>query len=193
MLTLFDELNPQQLAAVKHKNGPALVVAGPGSGKTRVLTYRVAYLIHTQGVSQEHILSVTFTNKAAGEIKTRVGHLLNNFSGKLSWSGTFHSICSRILRRDGKYIGIPHDFVIYDSYDQVSLVKGVLKDFGIDSKKIRPKAVLGAISSAKTELLTPQEYQEMASGYFQRTVAKVYSEYQKRLRKNKALDFDFSR
>jgi len=190
MLTLFDELNPQQLAAVKHKNGPALVVAGPGSGKTRVLTYRVAYLIHTQGVSQEHILSVTFTNKAAGEIKTRVGHLLNNFSGKLSWSGTFHSICSRILRRDGKYIGIPHDFVIYDSYDQVSLVKGVLKDFGIDSKKIRPKAVLGAISSAKTELLTPQEYQEMASGYFQRTVAKVYSEYQKRLRKNKALDFD---
>jgi len=149
MLTLFDELNPQQLAAVKHGKGPALVVAGPGSGKTRVLTHRVAYLIHTQGVPQENILSVTFTNKAAGEIKERVGRLLDTFSGKLSWSGTFHSICSRILRRDGKYIGIPNDFVIYDSYDQLSLTKNILKDFGIDSKKIRPKAVLGTISGAK--------------------------------------------
>jgi len=190
MLTLFDELNPQQLAAVKHGKGPALVVAGPGSGKTRVLTHRVAYLIHTQGVPQENILSVTFTNKAAGEIKERVGRLLDTFSGKLSWSGTFHSICSRILRRDGKYIGIPNDFVIYDSYDQLSLTKNILKDFGIDSKKIRPKAVLGTISGAKTELLTSQEYQSMSSGYFQRTVAKVYPEYQKRLRRNRALDFD---
>ncbi|MBD3365813.1 AAA family ATPase [candidate division WWE3 bacterium] len=190
MLTLFDQLNPQQKAAVEHQNGPALVVAGPGSGKTRVLTHRVAYLIHTKNIPQQNILAVTFTNKAAGEIKERVGHLLDTFSGKLSWSGTFHSISSRILRRDGKHLGIPNDFVIYDTYDQRALVKTIIKDFGIDSKKIRPKAVLYAISGAKTELVTPLEYSGYAKGYFQRTAAKIYHEYQKRLRKNKALDFD---
>lgn len=190
MLTLFDELNSQQKAAVAHEEGPALVVAGPGSGKTRVLTYRIAYLINAEGVSQQNILAVTFTNKAAGEVKERVGQLLDSFSGKLSWSGTFHSIAARILRKDGKYIGIPHDFVIYDTTDQLSLTKAITKDFGIDSKKIKPKAVLNAISSAKTELVTPDGYADFAKGYFQRTVSKIYFEYQKRLRKNKALDFD---
>ena len=190
MFTLFDELNPQQEEAVKHKDGPALVVAGPGSGKTRVLTYRIAHLIHNEDVSQQNILAVTFTNKAAGEIKERVDKLLDTFSGKLSWSGTFHSISSRILRRDGKHAGIPRDFVIYDTYDQRSLVRAIIKDFGINSKKIKPRAVLNAISGAKTELISTVEYSDIASGYFQRTSAKIYREYQRRLRKNKALDFD---
>ncbi len=190
MLTLFEELNSQQERAVKHSEGPALVVAGPGSGKTRVLTYRIAHLIQSRGIAQHNILAVTFTNKAAGEIKERVGHLLDDFSGNLSWSGTFHSISSRILRRDGRHIGIPNDFVIYDTYDQRALIKTIIKDFGINSKKIKPRAVLNTISGAKTELISPMEYSNIASGYFQRTTAKIYHDYQRRLRKNKALDFD---
>jgi DNA helicase II / ATP-dependent DNA helicase PcrA len=190
MLTLFDELNPDQVAAVKHDRGPALVVAGPGSGKTRVLTHRIAHLIEERGVDQSRVLSVTFTNKAAGEVKERVSRLLQGSSGKLSWSGTFHSISSRILRRDGPSIGLPRDFVIYDTGDQLSLVKTILRDLGIDSKRVKPKAVLNAISGAKTELVTPAEYQKYASEYFSRTVSKVYYEYQKQLRRNKALDFD---
>ena len=189
MSTLFDQLNDQQISAVSHQKGPALVVAGPGSGKTRVLTHRIAYLIEACSVSQDQILTVTFTNKAAGEIKERVSHLLEG-NKKPSWSGTFHSISSRILRRDGKYIGIASDFVIYDSVDQLSLVKGIIRDYGIDPKKIKPQAVLNSISSAKTELVTSKEYAEIAAGYFPRTVAKVYSEYQTRLKKNNALDFD---
>ena len=189
MVPLFDQLNPQQISAVSHQKGPALVVAGPGSGKTRVLTHRVAYLIEYFGIPQDQILTVTFTNKAAEEIKERVSLLLEA-TKKPSWSGTFHSISSRILRRDGKYVGIAPDFVIYDSADQLSLIKGIICDYGIDSKKIKHQAVLNSISSAKTELVTPKEYAEIATGYFPRTVAKVYFEYQNRLKKNNALDFD---
>ncbi|MFA6981536.1 MAG: UvrD-helicase domain-containing protein, partial [Patescibacteria group bacterium] len=187
---LFKNLNPQQIEAVKHLNGPALVVAGPGSGKTRVLTHRIAYLIESQAVSESNILCVTFTNKAADEIKTRIGNLTDSFGGKLSWGGTFHSVCSRILRKDGYHIGIPLSFVIYDTDDQVSLIRQILNDFGIDKKKTNPNAVLSTISGAKSELIGPQEYAGYANGYFQRTVAKIYPEYQKRLRKNDALDFD---
>src|SRR3972149_2388847 len=206
---LFQNLNPQQIETVKHLNGPALVVAGPGSGKTRVLTHRVANLIKAHGIHESNILCVTFTNKAAGEIKERVnkvlgGKLHNDKEAqpksaepmstetiyKLTWSGTFHSICSRILRKDGFNIGIPPSFVIYDTDDQVSLIKSIEKDFGIDIKKFNAYAVLETISSAKSELLEPEDYEKFAFGYFQKTVAKIYPEYQKRLRLNHALDFD---
>ncbi|EKE00058.1 MAG: hypothetical protein ACD_22C00100G0022 [uncultured bacterium] len=180
---LFKNLNPPQIDAVKHTSGPALVVAGPGSGKTRVLTHRVCYLI-SEGLAHEtNILCVTFTNKAAGEIKSRV-------NTNLSWAGTFHSICSRILRKDGFNLGIPISFVIYDTDDQLSIIKGIMKDYGIDPKKTNPHAVLNAISSAKSELVNPESYESLARGYFQKTAAKIYFEYQKRLRKNDALDFD---
>lgn len=186
---LLQTLNEQQIAAVTHIYGPALIVAGPGSGKTRVLTHRVAYLIHEHNIPETNILCVTFTNKAAKEIKERVEHLMEN-TAKLPWSGTFHSICARILRKDGAKIGIPNTFVIYDTDDQLSIIKDIQKDFGIDPKKINPKAVLGTISSCKTELVGPLEYPNLAQGYFQKTVAKIYPEYQKRLRKNDAVDFD---
>lgn len=190
MPELFENLNPQQIQAVKHLNGPALVVAGPGSGKTRVLTQRIAYLIEKHGIPETNILCVTFTNKAAGEIKERVSKLLKDDAKILSWSGTFHSICARILRKNGYNIGIPPSYVIYDSADQLSLIKQIIKDFGINTKQFNPKAILGTISSAKSELISPDEYAGYAQGYFQRTVAKVYPEYQKRLRNNEALDFD---
>ena len=186
---VFSGLNEQQINAAKHLAGPALVVAGPGSGKTRLLTHRIAYLIKNQGISEHNILCVTFTNKAADEIKTRVEDLLGSQT-KLSWSGTFHSICARILRIDGKEIGIGNSFVIYDKDDQSGLVKSIIKDFGIDSKKFSPNAVLAAISSSKSELINSSEYAGFAQGYFQKTVANIYPEYQKRLRDNQALDFD---
>jgi len=181
-------LNSQQIKAVKHLSGPALVVAGPGSGKTRVLTYRVAHLINTQPISEFNILCVTFTNKAAKEVKSRVIDLVGN--SKLPWTGTFHSVCSKILRRDGRELGIPPSFVIYDRDDQVSLIKQIFLDFGMDTKKFNPKAVLASISSAKSELVASKDYSGYAKGYFQRMVAKIFPEYQKRLRDNEALDFD---
>jgi DNA helicase II / ATP-dependent DNA helicase PcrA len=184
----LDSLNEQQIKAVKHMEGPALVVAGPGSGKTRVLTYRIAYLLTELPLIESNILCVTFTNKAASEIRNRIQNLAGIV--KLSWSGTFHSICSKILRRDGFHIGIPPSFVIYDMDDQQSLIKGIMKDFGIDSKRFNPHAVLSAISSSKSELVSPDNYDKYAQGYFQKTVAKIYPEYVKRLQKNNALDFD---
>lgn len=170
-------------------NGPALVVAGPGSGKTRVLTHRIAYLIKHHHVDQSNILCVTFTNKAAGEIQSRITQLLGKGS-KLSWSGTFHSICARILRKKGFYIGIPFSYVIYDRDDSVSLIKNIIKDFDIDKKKIKPHAILAMISGAKAELIGPEEYRKYARGYFQNKAADIYFEYQKRLKKSQALDFD---
>jgi len=129
---LFKDLNPQQIDAVKHVDGPALVVAGPGSGKTRVLTYRVANLVQNHDISETNILCVTFTNKAADEVKQRVSNIVSK-SFKLPWGGTFHSICSKILRKDGFNIGIAPSFVIYDIDDSVSVLKGIIKDFGIGS------------------------------------------------------------
>lgn len=187
--TYFKELNEDQIAAVSHYLGPALVVAGPGSGKTRVLTHRVAYLIKEKNVSETGILCVTFTNKAANEIKIRVKKLLSSES-VLPWSGTFHSICAKILRKDGRDIGIPISFVIYDTDDQAAVIKSIEKDFGIDTKRFHSHAVLEHISGAKSEMVTPQMYEGYAQGYFQKTVAKIFPEYQKRLRQNNALDFD---
>lgn len=190
MSDLQPSLNPQQLAAMKHYTGPALVVAGPGSGKTRVLTHRVAFLIQEKNVSASNILCVTFTNKAAAEIKHRVTTILQDPDFKIPWGGTFHSICSKILRKDGHNIGIPPAFVIYDSDDQVSLIKQILKDFQFDPKRTNPHAVLATISSAKSELVSAREYSNFSHSLFQKIVAKVYPEYQKRLRDNFALDFD---
>ncbi|MBN1162855.1 UvrD-helicase domain-containing protein [Patescibacteria group bacterium] len=187
---IYSNLNEQQIEAVKHLDGPALVVAGPGSGKTRVLTHRVCYLIQEHNVSEYNILCVTFTNKAANELKVRVRNLFLGGDKMLPWVGTFHSVCSKILRREGGKIGIPPSYVIYDTDDQLALVKQIIKDFGIDPKKFNPKAVLITISSAKSELVSSSEYSALAKGYFQRTVSKVYPEYQKRLRSNDALDFD---
>jgi len=188
MSFIFDSLNDQQVKAVSHKEGPALVVAGPGSGKTRVLTHRVAYLLSEFPLEEFNILCVTFTNKAANEIKHRVSELIG--IGGLSWSGTFHSVCSKILRKDGFHIGIPISFVIYDVDDQQVLTKQIMKDFGIDTKKFNPHAILSTISNSKSELVSPDNYEKYAQGYFQRTVAKIYPEYQKRLKQNDALDFD---
>lgn len=182
-------LNDQQIAAVEHKSGPALVVAGPGSGKTRVLTNRVAYLIQNKKISETNILCVTFTNKAAKEVKYRVSKLLSN-STKVPWVGTFHSVCARILRRDGKHVGVSNKYVIFDMDDSRSLIREITKDFGMDSKQIKPRSVASAISNSKSELINASEYENYAHGYFQKSVAKIFHEYQKRLNKLDALDFD---
>lgn len=189
--TLLSQLNDKQQQAVAATEGPVLVLAGAGSGKTRVLTHRIAYIIEQDLARPEEILAVTFTNKAANEIKDRISKLLDNKSaGHIPWAGTFHSICAKILRKAGFYIGIDPSFTIYDPNDQQRLVKDILKDLDIDIKKFSPKTVLSAISSAKNELVTPSGYQSFAQGFFQQTIAMIYPEYQKRLENNQALDFD---
>ncbi len=183
------ELNPQQLKAVKHFTGPALVVAGPGSGKTRVLTHRVAHLIKGHQVSPDRILCVTFTNKASNEMKSRVDKLLAA-SESLYWCGTFHSICVRILKKDGRQNGVAPNFLIYDTDDSESMVKNIIKELGLDPKQTNPKAVFETISSAKNELISHQQYHNYARGIFQKTVAQIYPRYQASLKNNNALDFD---
>lgn len=182
------ELNKDQMAAVKQTDGPILILAGAGSGKTRVLTERVAYLIQEKHVAPEQILMLTFTNKAAGEMKERIKKLLK--TSIVPFAGTFHSLCVKILRADGKHIGIPDDFVIYDEADQLDAIKDIMKRLDISSKNFNPGAVLHTISEAKNELIYAVEYPQYARGYFQETVATVYIEYQKTLAENHALDFD---
>lgn len=194
MHRLLENLNPDQIKAVKHENGPMLVLAGAGSGKTRVLTYRIAYLVAERNVNPANILAVTFTNKAANEMKERVSLLLTtHYTLPIThypFTGTFHSFCARILRRDGYRIGIPAGFVIYDEYDSQKVVKSVLEKLDISPKKFRPSSILAAISAAKNELFTPKQYAAIARGYWQEVVAEVYPEYQKELVRAKALDFD---
>jgi|DewCreStandDraft_2_1066082.scaffolds.fasta_scaffold01539_14 DNA helicase-2/ATP-dependent DNA helicase PcrA len=182
-------LNLQQLEAVLHKDGPLLVFAGAGSGKTRVITYRIANLIHTHGVSPRHILAVTFTNKAANEMKERLRHLLGDAARGL-WVGTFHSICLRILRESGTAIGIPPNFVVYDESDQLEVVRQALIALNIDEKQFNARTIANQISRAKERLLTPEQYQERAIDFFERIVASVYRNYQAFLRSANALDFD---
>ncbi len=183
------ELNPQQIKAVKHFTGPALVVAGPGSGKTRVLTHRVAHLIKEHQVSADKILCVTFTNKASTEMKTRVDKLLDA-SESLYWCGTFHAICVRLLKKDGRENGVAPNFLIYDTDDSETIIKNVIKELGLDPKHTNPKAVFSTISSAKNELITSSQYHGYARGIFQKTVAQIYPKYQAILKNNNALDFD---
>jgi len=188
---LLNELNNQQQQAVTHHTGPMLVLAGAGSGKTRVLTFRVAYLIQEYHVDPTSICMVTFTNKAAGEMQERIRHLVgSNSRHELPYAGTFHALCVKILRRDGEHIDIPNTFSIYDSQDQIDAIKLVMGKLDISQKQFHPGAVLSTISQAKNELLTPSEYQNIARGPFQSQVAVIYSFYQKLLMENNALDFD---
>lgn len=186
---LLNGLNPEQQNAVKATDGPLLLMAGAGSGKTRVLTHRIAYLIVEKRVNPYNILAITFTNKAAREMRERIGKMMGGAAEEI-WISTFHSMCVRILRRDIDRMGYNRNFTILDTGDQQSVVKGILKDKNLDPKKYDPRAILGAISSAKNELIDPEEYAKTAGGYFEQTVSDVYTEYQKRLRKNQALDFD---
>lgn len=187
MSNFLDQLNPAQLEAVQHQDGPALILAGAGSGKTRVLTSRVAWLIMNNFAQPEEILLVTFTNKAAGEMVERVGNLTNL---QLPFAGTFHRICARILRRDGHAIGLPASFVIFDSEDQLQLIKSVMKKLLLDPKEFKPSAIAGMISEAKNNSLSPTTYSEIAEGKYQSAAAKVYKNYQRELEENHAVDFD---
>jgi DNA helicase-2/ATP-dependent DNA helicase PcrA len=188
MQDLLAGLNPDQAEAVVHAQGPLLVVAGAGSGKTRVLTHRIAYLI-AQGVSPFEILAITFTNKAADEMKHRVGALVGSVAQKM-WVSTFHSACVRILRRDGKALGFPSSFTIYDQADAVRLTGYVLRDLNLDPKRFTPRGTHAAISAAKNELISVEEYAERAGGLFEKKIADVYREYQARLLQAGAMDFD---
>ena len=185
---ILSHLNSAQQEAVKKTDGPILILAGAGSGKTRCLTYKIAFLIKEKGVDPTRILAVTFTNKAAGEMKERVVKILQRKTN-LPLISTFHSFCARILRKEGKYIGLSPNFAIFDTSDQLSLVKKAMKKLGVE-KKFSPKAILSAISNAKNELILEEEYSQYARDYFQKTTAKVFFEYQKLLAKNNALDFD---
>lgn len=187
MSQYLDALNEDQKKAVLHGEGPALVLAGAGSGKTRVLTTRVAYLIEEKGIHPQSILLVTFTNKAAHEMNKRVTELTGS---KLPLSGTFHSICAKILRRYGNRIGLDNNYVIYDSKDQLDLIKQIYKEIGLSDKEYKPGGILASISNAKNEMLSVDEYQNLANGRFQETVARVYKLYQHNLKKNQAVDFD---
>ena len=182
-------LNPAQEDAVLHEGGPLLVIAGAGSGKTRVLTHRVAHLIKERGVSPFEILAITFTNKAADEMKTRVGALVGPVAEKM-WVSTFHSACVRILRRDGERLGFPSSFTIYDQADAIRLTGYVLRDLNLDTKKFPPRTVHAAISATKNDYRTVEQFSEGAQTIFERKIAEVYAEYQDRLRKAGAMDFD---
>ncbi len=185
----LEGLNPAQLEAVTHTDGPLLVVAGAGSGKTRVLTHRIARLIETGGVSPFQILAITFTNKAAGEMRERVGSLVGPVAERM-WVSTFHSACVRILRRDAARLAYPSAFTIYDQADAVRLTGYVLRDLGIDTKQFTPRGVHAAISTAKNEGLGPEQYLERAEMDFERRIADVFVEYQQRMVRAGAMDFD---
>jgi DNA helicase-2/ATP-dependent DNA helicase PcrA len=182
-------LNPAQYDAVLHEDGPLLVVAGAGSGKTRVLTHRIAHLIEECGVSPFEILAITFTNKAAEEMRLRVGALIGPVAEKM-WVSTFHSACVRMLRRDASALGYPRTFSIYDQADAVRLTGYVLRDKNIDAKKFPPRSVHAAISAAKNDLVDAAAYAARAANIYERRIADVYDEYQRRLRQAGAMDFD---
>ena len=187
MSELLEGLNERQRAAVAAGTGPVLVLAGPGSGKTRVLTHRIAYLIQEMGVTRQEIMAVTFTNKAAGEMRRRAEALAGESLRGMNM-GTFHAICARMLRREGDHTPYGRDYHIYDTTDQEAVIKQTLAELNIDPKKFRPRRVLGAISTAKNELITPQDFR--ALDHFGEIVARCYSRYQAILLDNNALDFD---
>ncbi|GMA47080.1 hypothetical protein GCM10025854_13300 [Tetragenococcus muriaticus] len=186
---LLTNMNQKQEEAITTTEGPLLLMAGAGSGKTRVLTHRIAYLIEERSVNPWNILAITFTNKAAKEMKGRVKELLGKQAEDI-WVSTFHSMCVRILRRDVERIGYSKNFTIIDTAEQRTLMKNVLKILDIDPKKYDPRAILGSISNAKNALLTPENYQKMQGSYFEEIVGKCYEVYQKELYKNQCMDFD---
>jgi len=190
MSDVLTGLNPIQQDAVQHTEGPMLILAGAGSGKTKVLTHRIAYLILEKKVNPERILAVTFTNKAAGEMKERVAKLLGGERVFLPWMGTFHSICVKILRREAKTIGYSSSFTIYDQNDQKQLVRRIINNLHLDIKQFNPVAVLSFISGAKNEMMKPEQYAKYASGFYQDQVTRIYTEYQKTLKDSNSMDFD---
>jgi DNA helicase-2/ATP-dependent DNA helicase PcrA len=187
-MDFLDKLNPQQRQAVAAGAGPVLVLAGPGSGKTRVLTQRVAYLIANEGVRPYQMLAVTFTNKAAREMGNRVRDMLGELASDGLWLGTFHSVCARLLRREAEHLPFDERFVIYDDDDQQRVVKGAIRDLNLDDKTYRPQSVHGAISRAKNELIFPEDYPVQT--YRDEVVKRVYKRYQELLKQNNAVDFD---
>ncbi|MCT1675445.1 DNA helicase PcrA [Staphylococcus epidermidis] len=189
MNALVKNMNSEQSEAVRTTEGPLLIMAGAGSGKTRVLTHRIAYLLDEKDVSPYNILAITFTNKAAKEMKARVEHLVGE-EAQVIWMSTFHSMCVRILRRDADRIGIERNFTIIDPTDQKSVIKDVLKSENIDSKRFEPRMFIGAISNLKNELKTPEDAQKEANDFHFQMVATVYKGYQRQLSRNEALDFD---
>ena len=189
-MSIYDTLNEQQKEAVMQTEGPVLILAGAGSGKTRVLTHRIAYLMERCGVEPWHIMAITFTNKAAGEMRERVDQIVGFGSEKI-WVSTFHASCVRMLRRYIDRLGYDNNFTIYDTDDQKTLMKDICKRLQIDTKTLKERVILSAISAAKNECITPLEFEQTANGdYTAERIAGVYTEYQKTLRKNNALDFD---
>lgn len=191
-MDILDGLNDAQKQAAATTSGPLLILAGAGSGKTKTLTHRIAYLLSHEGVWPNEILAVTFTNKAAREMRERLSALTNqpNSRNFMPWMGTFHGICVRLLRQDGGVIGVSPNFIIYDEEDRQGLIKQAMKTLGISSDQIKPKAASGAISAAKNEMINPVEYAESASFGFQQNVAKIYKEYEALRIQAGALDFD---
>ncbi|MBN6826888.1 DNA helicase PcrA [Staphylococcus caprae] len=189
MNSLVKNMNTEQSEAVRTTEGPLLIMAGAGSGKTRVLTHRIAYLLDEKDVSPYNILAITFTNKVAKEMKQRVEQLVGE-EAQVIWMSTFHSMCVRILRRDADRIGIERNFTIIDPTDQKSVIKDVLKNENIDSKRFEPRMFIGAISNLKNELKTPEDAQKEANDFHSQMVATVYKGYQRQLSRNEALDFD---
>ena len=187
-MDFLDKLNPQQRQAVTAGNGPVLVLAGPGSGKTRVLTQRVAYLIAYEGVRPYQMLAVTFTNKAAREMGNRVHDMLGELTADGLWLGTFHSVCARLLRREAEHLPFGSSFVIYDEDDQQRVVKAAIRDLNLDEKTYRPQSVHGAISHAKNDLIFPEDYPVQT--YRDEVVKRLYKRYQELLKQNNAVDFD---
>ncbi len=189
MLLETEILNDVQSAAVRQTDGPVLIFAGAGSGKTRVLTHRIAYLLGEMRVAPERILAVTFTNKAAGEMKSRL-HAMIGPAARDLWVGTFHAMCVRILRRDGSRDGIGRSFAVIDDSDQRQLVKEILDDLDYDERQLAPGACLAEIDKAKNALLWPEEYAQRQTSFVGERIANVYAEYQRRLAESNSLDFD---
>lgn len=188
-MSLLEGLNPQQREAVVHQGSPLLVVAGAGSGKTRVLTRRIAYLLAERGVAPYEVLAITFTNKAAAEMKERVAELVGD-RAKAMWVSTFHSACVRILRQEASRLGYSNSFTIYDSSDSLRLLTVIIRELNLDSKQYSARAIQGIISTAKNELIGPADYANKTSNHFEEIVAEIFALYQKRLSSSNAMDFD---
>ena len=186
-VALAGSLNPPQREAVLYEGGPLVVFAGAGSGKTRVITHRVANLVAARGVAAWNVLAVTFTNKAAGEMRERLEHMLGGAAARDLWVGTFHATCARLLRRYAAEVGIKRDFTIYDDADQRAMIKRVLRDVSLDEKRFAPKLVAGRINRSKQEVLGPD--QVVVGDWWDEHVVNVYRVYEERMRAANALDF----
>ncbi len=189
-MSIYDSLNQEQQKACYHTEGPVLILAGAGSGKTRVITHRIAYLMEECGVNPWNILAITFTNKAAGEMRERVDRLIG-FGAESIWISTFHSMCVRILRRHSEEIGVDRHFTIYDTDDQKTLIKQICRRMNVDTKQLRERTILAVISQAKNELQTAHRFrEEHTSNYLEQKIGEIYAEYERELRANNAMDFD---